>query len=114
MQPKSPKRKALEDNDEEEEEEKDIEDTRKKRKVSSHKQKFLEMERLEQERIRQEELKREKKKEEEEEKIKIMIEETDDKDVMNELMLKKMILLFEKRTLKNREMRIKFPDNAEK
>uniref|UniRef100_A0A8D8XYS6 Beta-catenin-like protein 1 n=1 Tax=Cacopsylla melanoneura TaxID=428564 RepID=A0A8D8XYS6_9HEMI len=110
--PKSPKRKALDDT--EEEDKKDVEDPRKKRKMSSSKMKYQEMERLEQEKLRQEELEREKKKEEEEEKIKIMIEETEEKDILNEMMLKKMILLFEKRTLKNREMRIKFPDNAER
>ncbi|KAI5693771.1 hypothetical protein M8J75_005537 [Diaphorina citri] len=111
--PKSPKRKALDDTVEEEET--SAEDARKKRKYSSSssssKMKYQEMERLEQEKIRQEELEREK---QEEEKIKTLIEETEEKEVLNELMLKKMILLFEKRTLKNREMRIKFPDNAEK
>ncbi|KAL1450254.1 hypothetical protein WDU94_002692, partial [Cyamophila willieti] len=110
--PKSPKRKALDET--EEEDKKDVEDPRKKRKLSSSKMKYQEMERLEQEKLRLEEIEREKKKEEEEEKIKTMIEETEEKEVLNEMMLKKMILLFEKRTLKNREMRIKFPDNAEK
>lgn len=35
-------------------------------------------------------------------------------DVLDEGGLKKMLLLFEKRVLKNQEMRIKFPDNPEK
>lgn len=35
-------------------------------------------------------------------------------DMHSELTLKRMILLFEKRTLRNHEMRIKFPDNPEK
>lgn len=34
--------------------------------------------------------------------------------VMDENGLKKMLLLFEKRNLRNQEMRIKFPDNPEK
>lgn len=33
---------------------------------------------------------------------------------MDEAALKKLTLLFEKRTLKNQEMRIKFPENPEK
>lgn len=35
-------------------------------------------------------------------------------DIMDENGLKKMLLLFEKRNLRNQEMRIKFPDNPEK
>lgn len=35
-------------------------------------------------------------------------------DVLDEVGLKKLILLFEKRNLKNQEMRMKFPDNPEK
>lgn len=35
-------------------------------------------------------------------------------DVMDEFRLKKMILQFEKRVLKNQEMRIKFVDSPEK
>lgn len=35
-------------------------------------------------------------------------------DVLDETGLRKMILLFEKRNLRNQEMRIKFPDNPEK
>jgi beta-catenin-like protein 1 len=35
-------------------------------------------------------------------------------DVLDETALKRMILLFEKRALKNQEMRIKFPDSPEK
>lgn len=35
-------------------------------------------------------------------------------DIIDEFTLKKMILLFEKRTLKNQEMRIKFADTPEK
>lgn len=35
-------------------------------------------------------------------------------NVMDENGLKKMLLLFEKRNLRNQEMRIKFPDNPEK
>lgn len=40
--------------------------------------------------------------------------EANDHDILDESALKKLTLLFEKRTLKNREMRIKFPDNPEK
>lgn len=35
-------------------------------------------------------------------------------DILDEGGLRKMILLFEKRNLRNQEMRIKFPDNPEK
>lgn len=35
-------------------------------------------------------------------------------DILDEAGLKKMLLLFEKRVLKNQEMRIKFPENPEK
>lgn len=35
-------------------------------------------------------------------------------NIMDENGLKKMLLLFEKRNLRNQEMRIKFPDNPEK
>jgi beta-catenin-like protein 1 len=35
-------------------------------------------------------------------------------DLLDETALKRMILLFEKRALKNQEMRIKFPDSPEK
>jgi len=37
-----------------------------------------------------------------------------DSDILDETALKRMILLFEKRALKNQEMRIKFPDSPEK
>lgn len=53
----------------------------------------------------------------EEEKINIVkyVESEDaDGDVLDEVGLKKLILLFEKKNLKNQEMRIKFPDNPEK
>lgn len=35
-------------------------------------------------------------------------------EVLDEQGLKKLLLLFEKRVLKNQEMRIKFPENPEK
>lgn len=35
-------------------------------------------------------------------------------DVVNESTIKRMVLQFEKRALKNQEMRIKFPDAPEK
>lgn len=41
-------------------------------------------------------------------------EEEADGETLDENGLRKMILLFEKRNLKNQEMRIKFPDNPEK
>uniref|UniRef100_A0A1Q3F931 Putative nuclear protein nap n=1 Tax=Culex tarsalis TaxID=7177 RepID=A0A1Q3F931_CULTA len=41
-------------------------------------------------------------------------EEVEGGEVMDEAGLKKILLLFEKRVLKNQEMRIKFPDNPEK
>lgn len=40
--------------------------------------------------------------------------EVNENDILDESSLKRLILLFEKRTLKNQEMRIKFPDNPEK
>ncbi|XP_063223527.1 beta-catenin-like protein 1 isoform X1 [Bacillus rossius redtenbacheri] len=54
--------------------------------------------------------------EEEREKILQLVESSDnnDADVLDESALKRMILLFEKRALKNQEMRIKFPDSPEK
>ncbi|EEB10316.1 conserved hypothetical protein [Pediculus humanus corporis] len=53
---------------------------------------------------------------EEREKIQQLVDEmvmTED-SVLDDTALKKLTLLFEKRTLKNQEMRIKFPDNPEK
>lgn len=53
----------------------------------------------------------------EEEKLKILRyvdQEETTGDVLDETGLRKMILLFEKRNLKNQEMRIKFPENPEK
>ncbi|XP_065203764.1 beta-catenin-like protein 1 [Planococcus citri] len=44
----------------------------------------------------------------------ILEEESTESDVIDEFTLKKMVLLFEKRTLKNQEMRIKFVDTPEK
>lgn len=41
-------------------------------------------------------------------------EEVEGGEVLDEAGLKKILLLFEKRVLKNQEMRIKFPDNPEK
>lgn len=35
-------------------------------------------------------------------------------EVVDENSIKRMVLVFEKRALRNREMRIKFPDNPEK
>ncbi|ETN67797.1 nuclear protein NAP [Anopheles darlingi] len=46
--------------------------------------------------------------------LKFVETEEPDGEVLDESGLKKMLLLFEKRVLKNQEMRIKFPDNAEK
>ncbi|XP_053670119.1 beta-catenin-like protein 1 [Anopheles nili] len=46
--------------------------------------------------------------------LKFVETEEPDGEVLDEGGLKKMLLLFEKRVLKNQEMRIKFPDNAEK
>lgn len=55
----------------------------------------------------------------EEERLKILqyVDEGGDEtldNIMDENGLKKMLLLFEKRNLRNQEMRIKFPDNPEK
>ncbi|KAG8232430.1 hypothetical protein J437_LFUL012861 [Ladona fulva] len=53
--------------------------------------------------------------EEEKDKILELVEnEETDSDVLDESTLKRMVLLFEKRALKNQEMRIKFPDMPEK
>uniref|UniRef100_A0A182Q491 Beta-catenin-like protein 1 N-terminal domain-containing protein n=1 Tax=Anopheles farauti TaxID=69004 RepID=A0A182Q491_9DIPT len=46
--------------------------------------------------------------------LKFVETEEPDGEVLDEGGLKKMLLLFEKRVLKNQEMRIKFPDQAEK
>uniref|UniRef100_A0A182P2K2 Beta-catenin-like protein 1 N-terminal domain-containing protein n=1 Tax=Anopheles epiroticus TaxID=199890 RepID=A0A182P2K2_9DIPT len=46
--------------------------------------------------------------------LKFVETEEPDGEVLDEGGLKRMLLLFEKRVLKNQEMRIKFPDNAEK
>uniref|UniRef100_A0A182N491 Beta-catenin-like protein 1 N-terminal domain-containing protein n=1 Tax=Anopheles dirus TaxID=7168 RepID=A0A182N491_9DIPT len=46
--------------------------------------------------------------------LKFVETEEPDGEVLDEGGLKKMLLLFEKRVLKNQEMRIKFPDHAEK
>ena len=46
--------------------------------------------------------------------LKYVENEDPEGDVLDEAGLKKMIFLFEKRVLKNQEMRIKFPDNPEK
>ncbi|XP_058130373.1 beta-catenin-like protein 1 [Anopheles ziemanni] len=46
--------------------------------------------------------------------LKFVETEEPDGDVLDDSGLKKMLLLFEKRVLKNQEMRIKFPESAEK
>ncbi|XP_037948494.1 beta-catenin-like protein 1 [Teleopsis dalmanni] len=46
--------------------------------------------------------------------LKYVESEEVDGEVLDEVGLKKLILLFEKRNLKNQEMRIKYPDNPEK
>lgn len=46
--------------------------------------------------------------------VKFVENEEAEGDVLDETGLKKLILLFEKRNLKNQEMRMKFPDNPEK
>uniref|UniRef100_A0AAG5CUI9 Beta-catenin-like protein 1 N-terminal domain-containing protein n=2 Tax=Anopheles atroparvus TaxID=41427 RepID=A0AAG5CUI9_ANOAO len=46
--------------------------------------------------------------------LKFVETEEPDGEVLDEYGLKKLLLLFEKRVLKNQEMRIKFPENAEK
>lgn len=43
-----------------------------------------------------------------------LVEEDDAGDSLDEASLKRMILNFEKRVLKNQELRIKFPDSPEK
>ena len=46
--------------------------------------------------------------------LKFVENENVEGEVLDESGLKKMLLVFEKRILKNQEMRIKFPDNPEK
>ncbi|XP_039296273.1 beta-catenin-like protein 1 [Nilaparvata lugens] len=115
--PNTPKRPLPED-EVEDENETDYERQRKIRKLLKAKQ--LDAERMEMERIRrlkrEEELEQERLEEEKREAIMRMVEDNvgGEDDVVDESSLKKMLLTFEKRALKNREMRIKFPDNPEK
>ncbi|KAL1140811.1 hypothetical protein AAG570_000739 [Ranatra chinensis] len=98
---------------EDEEEESEYDRQRKMRKLA--KVKAAEIERLERE--KQERLEREKvRQEEQQDMIMKLVESSELKedDVLDETTLKRMLLLFEKRALKNQEMRIKYPDMAEK
>ncbi|KAK6634464.1 Beta-catenin-like protein 1 [Polyplax serrata] len=119
----TPKRPHDGDSDDEDD---DYNKQRKMRKMA--KARVVEIERAEKVRRMKEELERKLLEEanesssgtgvtnEERERIQQMLEEAaaNEEDVMDEAALKKLTLLFEKRTLKNQEMRIKFPENPEK
>ncbi|XP_075235891.1 beta-catenin-like protein 1 [Lycorma delicatula] len=114
--PNTPKRPQP-DEEAEDDNETDYERQRKIRKLAKAKQAELER----QERFRSEQLQRQRelelRKAEEEKKdaiMRVVDSHLAEGEVMDETSLKKIILLFEKRALRNREMRIKFPDNAEK
>lgn len=119
----TPRRPQEGDSDEEEE---DHSRHRKARKTAS-KARASDIERAEKVRRMKEELERKVLAEseassdngisvEERERIEQLLEgsEANENDILDESSLKKLTLLFEKRTLKNQEMRIKFPDIPEK
>nr|XP_018911926.1 PREDICTED: beta-catenin-like protein 1 isoform X2 [Bemisia tabaci] len=90
------------------------------RKIRKREKLRAEAEKLERENLLQLQLKKEKEERiQEEKKQEILmkhLEENDisESDVVNESTIKRMVLQFEKRALKNQEMRIKFPDAPEK
>ncbi|XP_014244057.1 beta-catenin-like protein 1 isoform X2 [Cimex lectularius] len=74
-----------------------------------------EIEKMENERREKQEKERLKKEEKQDAILKLVENsEPTENDVLDEATLKKMLLLFEKRALKNQEMRIKFPDTPER
>ncbi|XP_049801123.1 beta-catenin-like protein 1 [Schistocerca nitens] len=113
--PNTPKR--LQDDDEEEDYENEFERHRKIKKVSVSKNNQIEIDRSDkQKKIQkpQEILNPDITEEEREKILKLVETETVEGEPLDEATLKRMILLFEKRALKNQEMRIKFPDMPEK
>ncbi|XP_049950936.1 beta-catenin-like protein 1 isoform X1 [Schistocerca serialis cubense] len=113
--PNTPKR--LQDDDEEEDYENEFERHRKIKKVSVSKSNQIEIDRSDkQKKIQkpQEILNPDITEEEREKILKLVETETVEGEPLDEATLKRMILLFEKRALKNQEMRIKFPDMPEK
>ncbi|KAL4132573.1 hypothetical protein QTP88_009697 [Uroleucon formosanum] len=100
------------------ENETDYERQKKLRRLAKHR--VQQIEKQEQERLKaeQERLAEEQRmKQERQDMVQKLVDEnlagTDD-GVLDEAALKRMILLFEKKVLKNQEMRIKFPENPEK
>lgn len=115
--PNTPKRPAAEDEGADEDQEIDYEKQRKMRKVA--KARAAELERFERERLfrlerEREELTRQAEEEKQDAIMKLVESEQSENDVLDEGTLKRMVLQFEKRALKNQEMRIKFPDMPEK
>uniref|UniRef100_A0A069DVH7 Beta-catenin-like protein 1 n=1 Tax=Panstrongylus megistus TaxID=65343 RepID=A0A069DVH7_9HEMI len=107
----TPKRYQPGDLDEEEE---DYDKHKKMKKI--HKMKASEIERLEREKKEKQEEEARAKKEEEQDMIQKLVESSEPKenDILDETTLKRMLLLFEKRALRNQEMRIKFPESPDK
>ncbi|CAH1403318.1 unnamed protein product [Nezara viridula] len=109
----TPKRHAPGDLDEDEEEQ-DYSKQKKLKKLMKL-NKMAEAEKAEQERLERLEKERTRKEEEQDMILKLVeSSEPQEDDILNENTLKRMLLLFEKRALKNQEMRIKFPDSPEK
>lgn len=109
----TPKRHAPGDLDDEEEEQ-DYSKQKKLKKLMKL-NKMAESEKAEQERLERLEKERTRKEEEQDMILKLVeSSEPQEDDILNENTLKRMLLLFEKRALKNQEMRIKFPDSPEK
>lgn len=108
----TPKRVHPGDFDEDEEE---TEYDRQKKLRRQARMKITEAERREREQREREERMRIKE-EEQKEMINRLVDNSEpaENDVLDEAALKRMILLFEKRALKNQEMRIKFPDQPDK
>uniref|UniRef100_A0A0A9XX76 Beta-catenin-like protein 1 n=1 Tax=Lygus hesperus TaxID=30085 RepID=A0A0A9XX76_LYGHE len=90
-------------------------DKPKKYKKLAAKMKAMELEKAEKLRREKQEEER-KRKEEKQDMIMKLVENSEptENDVLDETTLKRMLLLFEKRALKNQEMRIKFPDAPDK
>ncbi|XP_054271140.1 beta-catenin-like protein 1 [Macrosteles quadrilineatus] len=113
--PNTPKR-PLPEEEAEEPDETEYERQRKIRKLQ--KARAAELERLELERQIRLEREREEAerqaKEEQQDAIMKLVESHGEGEVLDEATLKRMVLQFEKRALRNQEMRIKFPDMPEK
>ncbi|XP_001944048.2 beta-catenin-like protein 1 [Acyrthosiphon pisum] len=100
------------------ENETDYERQKKLRRLAKHR--VQQIEKQEQERLKAEQerlVEEQRMKQERQDMVQKLVDEnlagTDD-GVLDEAALKRMILLFEKKVLKNQEMRIKFPENPEK